>query len=321
MVFIPPLVSRGREPSEVPKVPTGGDPADTGGFTGAPGLCEDRGHELLARRTARTARRPRRRRAPRHGLLHRRARPRGRRPAGGLRHLRAPRVEPEDRRSTRRTSSPPRRRSATTAGSRATTARCSSGATPTASPSRPGPRALEVLVANDVDRARRRPTTATPRRRPSRTRSSRANRGRSGRPTAGRAGSPTASSSPRRTTRPRDGGFKYNPPHGGPADSDATTVIAAARQRAASAAGLDGRRAGAVRPGPGRGRAAYDFLGTYVDDLPSVLDIDAIRAAGVRIGVDPLGGAAVDYWGAIARAARARPDRRQPARRPDAGAS
>ena len=46
--------------------------------------------------------------------------------------------------------------------------------------------------------------------------------------------------------------------------------------------------------------AAYDFLGTYVDDLPHVLDLDAIREAGVRIGADPLGGASVDYWGAIA---------------------
>ncbi len=97
---------------------------------------------------------------------------------------------------------------------------------------------------------------------------------------------------------PSDGGFKYNPPHGGPADSDATKVIAAAAN-AYIRAGLDG-----VKRVPfARARAAvqsYDFLGTYVDDLPSVLDIDAIRSAGVRIGADPLGGAAVDYWGAIA---------------------
>ena len=46
--------------------------------------------------------------------------------------------------------------------------------------------------------------------------------------------------------------------------------------------------------------APYDFLGTYVDDLPNVVDIDAIRSAGVRIGADPLGGASVDYWAAIA---------------------
>ncbi|KRE61311.1 phosphoglucomutase (alpha-D-glucose-1,6-bisphosphate-dependent) [Nostocoides sp. Soil756] len=97
---------------------------------------------------------------------------------------------------------------------------------------------------------------------------------------------------------PTDGGFKYNPPHGGPADSDATKVIAAGAN-AYIRAGLEG-----VRRVPfTRARATvgtYDFLGTYVDDLPSVLDLDAVREAGLRIGADPLGGAAVDYWGAIA---------------------
>ncbi|MFS0886632.1 phosphoglucomutase (alpha-D-glucose-1,6-bisphosphate-dependent) [Aeromicrobium sp. 179-A 4D2 NHS] len=97
---------------------------------------------------------------------------------------------------------------------------------------------------------------------------------------------------------PADGGFKYNPPHGGPADSDATSAIAA-RANELIAAGLDGVRRVPFR----RARAAcrpYDFLGTYVDDLPNVVDLDAIRSAGVRIGADPLGGASVDYWGAIA---------------------
>ncbi|MGL5866215.1 MAG: phosphoglucomutase (alpha-D-glucose-1,6-bisphosphate-dependent) [Dermatophilaceae bacterium] len=97
---------------------------------------------------------------------------------------------------------------------------------------------------------------------------------------------------------PADGGIKYNPPHGGPADGTATTAIATAAN-AYLRAGLDG-----VRRMPfGRARAAssgYDYLGTYVDGLPSVLDLGAIRDAGVRIGADPLGGAAVDYWGAIA---------------------
>ena len=97
---------------------------------------------------------------------------------------------------------------------------------------------------------------------------------------------------------PQDGGFKYNPPHGGPADSAATSAIAAAANEYI-AAGLDG-----VRRIPfGRAHAAataYDFLGTYVEDLPQVLDLDKVREAGVRIGADPLGGAAVDYWGAIA---------------------
>ena len=97
---------------------------------------------------------------------------------------------------------------------------------------------------------------------------------------------------------PRDGGFKYNPPHGGPADTDATKAIAAAAN-AYIKAGLEG-----VRRVPfTRARAAcsaYDFLGTYVADLPNVVDIAAIKEAGIRIGADPLGGAAVDYWGAIA---------------------
>src|SRR3954470_5540588 len=97
---------------------------------------------------------------------------------------------------------------------------------------------------------------------------------------------------------PRDGGFKYNPPSGGPADTDATKAIAD-RANELLRAGLDG-----VRRIPfARARAAaqaHEFLGDYVDDLPSVLDIDAIRDAGVRIGADPLGGASVDYWGAIA---------------------
>ncbi len=97
---------------------------------------------------------------------------------------------------------------------------------------------------------------------------------------------------------PRDGGFKYNPPNGGPADTDATKVIAA-RANELLAAGLDGVRR---VPFPRAAAAAqrHDFLGSYVDDLPSVLDLDAVRSAGVRIGADPLGGASVDYWGAIA---------------------
>ena len=64
-------------------------------------------------------------------------------------------------------------------------------------------------------------------------------------------------------------------------------------------AGLGRRPPGADRTGAGAVES-YDFLGTYVDDLPAVMDLDAIRAAGVRIGADPLGGASVDYWGAIA---------------------
>ena len=97
---------------------------------------------------------------------------------------------------------------------------------------------------------------------------------------------------------PSDGGIKYNPPNGGPADSDATTVIA----KAANAYIESGLRR--VRRIPfARARAgatAYDFLGTYVDDLPNVVDIARIREAGIRIGADPLGGASVAYWAEIA---------------------
>jgi len=97
---------------------------------------------------------------------------------------------------------------------------------------------------------------------------------------------------------PSDGGFKYNPPHGGPADTDATSAIAE-RANELIREGLSG-----VRRVPfARARAAasaYDFLGTYVDDLPNVVDLAAVRDAGVRIGADPLGGASVAYWGEIA---------------------
>ncbi|MET0198432.1 alpha-D-glucose phosphate-specific phosphoglucomutase [Rhodococcus sp. RS1C4] len=98
---------------------------------------------------------------------------------------------------------------------------------------------------------------------------------------------------------PRDGGFKYNPPHGGPADSDATSVIAD-RANELLRADLAGVRRVSLDTAMRTTVERYDYLGTYVDDLPSVVDLDAVRAAGVRIGADPLGGASVDYWDAIA---------------------
>lgn len=97
---------------------------------------------------------------------------------------------------------------------------------------------------------------------------------------------------------PSDGGFKYNPPHGGPADTDATKWIAA-RANEYIKAGMKGVKRVPFERARKAARA-YDYLGTYVDDLPNVIDIDAIRGANVRIGADPLGGASVDYWGAIA---------------------
>ena len=97
---------------------------------------------------------------------------------------------------------------------------------------------------------------------------------------------------------PADGGFKYNPTHGGPADTDATGAIAA-RANELIVAGLRGVKR--VPLGEALGEVGkYDFTGTYVDDLPTVVDLAKIREAGVHIGADPLGGAAVDYWGEIA---------------------
>ncbi|HKC17481.1 MAG TPA: phosphoglucomutase (alpha-D-glucose-1,6-bisphosphate-dependent) [Steroidobacteraceae bacterium] len=98
---------------------------------------------------------------------------------------------------------------------------------------------------------------------------------------------------------PEDGGFKYNPPNGGPADTEVTTWVQdranellrgrnAAVRRTASATAL---RASGIR--------AEDLIGPYVDDLHHVIDMEAIRAAGLRLGVDPLGGAAVYYWDRI----------------------
>jgi phosphoglucomutase len=150
--------------------------------------------------------------------------------------------------------------------------------------------ALEVLAGNDVaalvdDRDGYTPTPAVSHA------ILRANRGR----TSGLADGivVTPSHNP-----PSDGGFKYNPPNGGPADTDATQWIADAAN-AYIEAGLSG-----VRRVPfTRARAAatpYDFLGTYVDDLPNVVDLDRVREAGVRIGADPLGGASVAYWAEIA---------------------
>ena len=99
---------------------------------------------------------------------------------------------------------------------------------------------------------------------------------------------------------PEDGGFKYNPPNGGPADTGVTTWI---QNRANEL--LENDLAGVKRIPLDRARRAsttkpYDYLDAYVADLPSVIDLDAIRGASVKLGVDPLGGAGVAYWGEIA---------------------
>ena len=99
---------------------------------------------------------------------------------------------------------------------------------------------------------------------------------------------------------PRDGGFKYNPPHGGPAGQEITSWIEAEANRF-----LEAQLEGVPRMGHARALQAatthrHDFLSSYVADLGSVIDIDVIRDMKVRMGVDPLGGAGVHYWGAIA---------------------
>ena len=99
---------------------------------------------------------------------------------------------------------------------------------------------------------------------------------------------------------PSDGGFKYNPPTGGPAGGEATTWIAARANELMEHGNTDVRRVVFADALAAETTSRYDFTGTYVDDLPNVLDIDAIREAGVRIGADPLGGASVDYWDRIA---------------------
>ncbi|CDO10408.1 alpha-D-glucose phosphate-specific phosphoglucomutase [Mycolicibacterium cosmeticum] len=97
---------------------------------------------------------------------------------------------------------------------------------------------------------------------------------------------------------PRDGGFKYNPPNGGPADTDATGWIAKRANEILRDGLKDVKRVPLARALQSAQR--HDYLNAYVEDLPNVVDLHAIRAQGIRIGADPLGGASVDYWGAIA---------------------
>ena len=115
---------------------------------------------------------------------------------------------------------------------------------------------------------------------------------------------------------PRDGGFKYNPPNGGPADTDATGWIAD-RANELIAADLEGVARTPFRDIDADTLGEYDFRDAYVRDLANIIDIEAIRRAGVRIGADPLGGASVEYWALIAEVHGARPHGREPRRRPD----
>ena len=95
---------------------------------------------------------------------------------------------------------------------------------------------------------------------------------------------------------PGDGGFKYNPTHGGPADTDVTGWI----QREANGLLEDELRGVQRLPFASAEVHRRDYVSAYVDDLPAVIDLDAIRASGLRLGVDPLGGASLAYWVAIA---------------------
>ena len=99
---------------------------------------------------------------------------------------------------------------------------------------------------------------------------------------------------------PEDGGFKYNPPHGGPADTGATGWIED-RANAILATGLgDVRRISYPRALKAPGTHRHDYISEYVNDLGAVLDMDVVRGAGLKLGADPLGGAGVEYWGRIA---------------------
>jgi phosphoglucomutase len=95
---------------------------------------------------------------------------------------------------------------------------------------------------------------------------------------------------------PQDGGFKYNPPNGGPADIDVTDWIGKAANQFIANGLADVRRIPLERARKAPCVHAFDFVTAYVSDLDQVVDMEMIRASGVRIGIDPLGGAAIDYW-------------------------
>ncbi len=99
---------------------------------------------------------------------------------------------------------------------------------------------------------------------------------------------------------PQDGGFKYNPPHGGPAESDITNWIEAKANEF-----LENALAGLKRVSYEKALSAmtthrHDYINAYINDLTNVIDMDVIRGANIKMGVDPLGGAGVNYWGTVA---------------------
>ena len=99
---------------------------------------------------------------------------------------------------------------------------------------------------------------------------------------------------------PEDGGFKYNPPHGGPADTDVTRTIEQTANELLETHLRRVHRMALARAFAAPTTHQHDYVGPYVEELGSVVDMDAIRAAGIRIGVNPLGGAGIHYWAPIA---------------------
>src|SRR5512137_2216508 len=101
---------------------------------------------------------------------------------------------------------------------------------------------------------------------------------------------------------PEDGGIKYNPPHGGPADTDATGWIEARANRLLEAGNREVKRIPYQRARAAATTSARDFIRPYVADLGAVLDLEVLRGAKLKLGADPMGGASAPYWGPIAEA-------------------
>jgi len=99
---------------------------------------------------------------------------------------------------------------------------------------------------------------------------------------------------------PEDGGFKYNPPHGGPAGSEITRAIQTRANELLLAGLSDVKRMPLEKALRASTTHRHNYVDAYVADLENVLDMQAVRSSGVKLGVDPLGGAGVHYWDAIA---------------------
>lgn len=99
---------------------------------------------------------------------------------------------------------------------------------------------------------------------------------------------------------PEDGGFKYNPPHGGPADTDVTRWVESRANKLMETNNRKVRRIPYDKALCAVTTREYDYIRPYVDDLKHIIDMEAIRSSGLKIGVDPMGGAAVDFWEPIA---------------------